>query len=62
MRVVKLLMSAFELDKVKIARFYLAPLLYYEGYDLGSELTLAAWIRHASRTREYPERDTNRVA
>ena len=37
-----------------VKRIKMSTLLNYEGFDLGSERTLAAWIRHASRTRIYP--------
>jgi len=36
--------------------------LYHEGFDPGSEWTLAAWIRHASRTRTIAFGWSSRVA
>ncbi len=55
--------SAFESIRSRYGQVLLGTfIIIYEGYDLGSERTLAAWIRHASRTREYSERGANRVA
>ena len=37
--------------EVRIVHKFICDIIFYGEFDPGSERTLAAWIRHASRTR-----------